>query len=60
MKEEWANIPYFHKSRLGEAAKRIIEFYTAAGRADQMTEWRAEFASLPEDARQVLLMTPSK
>ena len=60
MKEEWANIPYFHKSRLGEAAKRIIEFYTAAGRADQVTEWRAEFNGLPEDARQVLLMTPTK
>ncbi|MBI5690719.1 MAG: protein kinase [Verrucomicrobia bacterium] len=60
MKERAGNIPPFHKSRLGEAAWRIREIYASLGRVDEVTAWTAEFNSLDEEERKVLMARPAK
>ena len=56
MKERLADIPTFHKARLGEAANRIEDFFKLRKRADAAAEWRAEFKSLPPEAQEVLVL----
>jgi serine/threonine protein kinase/tetratricopeptide (TPR) repeat protein len=50
MKQREATIPEQGKARLPEALDRLIEFYTATNKPDEVTRWRGERAKYPESA----------
>jgi non-specific serine/threonine protein kinase/serine/threonine-protein kinase len=60
MKERRTGIPLFHKPRLGEAALRVKQLYAGLGKVDKVTEWTAEFNSLDEEEKKVLMPPPTK
>jgi serine/threonine protein kinase/tetratricopeptide (TPR) repeat protein len=49
MKRREAAIPEQAKDRLPEALDRLIEFYTATNKPDEVARWRAERANYPEN-----------
>jgi hypothetical protein len=53
MKEREKTIPPPGKPRLSEALDRLIEFYTATNKPDEVRKWRAEQAKYPKDAPKV-------
>jgi tetratricopeptide (TPR) repeat protein len=50
MKQREAAIPEQGKARLPEALDRLIEFYTATNKPDEVAKWQAERAKYPEGA----------
>ena len=55
MHERRATMPPFHLPRIGESVERIITFYTAAGRTDEVARWQSTFDHLEPEARRSLV-----
>jgi tetratricopeptide (TPR) repeat protein len=59
MCERTASIPPFQLPRIGESVERIISFYTATGRTDEVAKWQATFDNLePESRRSLVTRAP--
>lgn len=50
LKQREAAIPAQRKIRLAEAADRLVELYTATGKAEELKQWQAERAKYPNTA----------
>ncbi len=60
MKARAADMPEFHRPRVGEAVYRLIDFYQRLGRPGEAAKWWEEFDLLDRDQKNVLMPAPPR